>query len=111
MTYNDLKQYNKHASVVNKAFMSSSKDRQIAEQFARPDIHRLNQYGEEIKLFAIFTYEICKDCTGFVIETISEYPQEKEILITPLSTFKIINIQKNNDTTNHIDVEIYLKEI
>ena len=105
ITHDDLKQYAVGGKVMNKAFMSTTKDRTIAEQFAqRNATHRQKQHGEQIKLSALCTYEIINNRTGLNIENISEYAYEKEVLIGPYSAFAITSIRKINSSYIEIDL-------
>ncbi|CAF1563727.1 unnamed protein product [Didymodactylos carnosus] len=107
----DLKQYKVGSHVMNKSFLSTTKTRGIAEQFAFKSESWQNSDEKKIKLSTLCTYEIKKDRSGLDIEHISEYPHEKEVLILPYSAFKVIKIQMTNAITNNgIEVEIELTE-
>ncbi|CAF0853725.1 unnamed protein product [Didymodactylos carnosus] len=88
ITSDDLKPYGKGIKLLNKAFMLTTKDRSVAEDFAERDvIHRKSVKDEHIKLQAICTYEIVNDRTALDIGKISEYSNEQEVLIGPYSAF------------------------
>ncbi|CAF2019860.1 unnamed protein product [Rotaria magnacalcarata] len=103
----DLKEYCVGGKIMNKAFMSTTKDRAIAEQFAIKNVtDRKKQHGENVKLSILCTYEIINDRTGLNVERLSEYRHEKEVLVGPYSAFIIIVIRKVSDSY----VEIHLRE-
>jgi hypothetical protein len=95
VTQDDLKQYGVGGKVMNKAFMSTTKDRKIAEEFARNgSTHRQTQHGQQVKLSALCTYQIINNRTGLDVERISEYSMEKEVLVGPYTAFIIKAIQQ-----------------
>ncbi|CAF4378985.1 unnamed protein product [Rotaria sp. Silwood2] len=95
MTHDDFKQFSVGGKVMNKVFMSTTKDRKMGEQLATKHLtYREKQHGENVKLSALCTYEIINDRTGLDIEGISEYKNEKEVLIGTLTTFKITTIRQ-----------------
>jgi hypothetical protein len=66
----------------NNNFLSTSKDRKIAEKFAR----KVNAKNDTSVLF-----EIQSSCHGRDISSFSEFPHEKEVLFSPLHPFKILD--------------------
>ncbi|CAF3637825.1 unnamed protein product [Rotaria sp. Silwood1] len=95
MTHDDFKELSVGVKVMNKTFMSTTKDRKLGEQFALKHLtYREKQLGENVKLSALCTYEIVNDRTGLNIEGISEYKDEKEVLIGPLTAFIITTIRQ-----------------
>jgi len=94
-THDDLKQYSVGGKVMNKAFMSTTKDRSVAEGFATKGAgNRTKQHGEHVKLSVFCTYEIINDRTGLNIENISEFNMEKEVLVGPYAAFIIKAIRQ-----------------
>ncbi|CAF1531996.1 unnamed protein product, partial [Didymodactylos carnosus] len=100
MSDSDYKRYHtqykagKRVTVMNKLFLSTSKDRKVAEEFAIG--------GNLSKHSVLCKYEIRNDRTALDIESVSEYPQEKEVLILPNTTFKVVKIiehDKKKDMT------------
>ncbi|CAF1177384.1 unnamed protein product [Rotaria sordida] len=105
ITQDDLKQYIVGGKVMNKAFMSTTKDRNIAEQFAKKDLtNRKQQHGANVKLSALCIYEIINDRTGLNIEDISEYRNEKEVLVGPYTAFKITAVHRVD--SNYIEIDL-----
>jgi hypothetical protein len=106
VTQEDLMQYEVGGKVMNKAFMSTSKDPKIAEGFAKNNAtNRKTQEGERVKLSALCTYELVNDRTGLDVEQISEYSMEKEVLIGPYTAFIIQAIRKFNSKYVEIDLK------
>ncbi|CAF1412684.1 unnamed protein product, partial [Didymodactylos carnosus] len=102
--------------IMNKSFLSTSKDQSVAEEFAR-------QPSKDIQLqhSVLCVYETRNNRTALDIETMSEYPHEKEVLILPYAAFKVVNIIPStssvslpNDNKKQLikalDFEIHLRE-
>ncbi|CAF1344382.1 unnamed protein product [Didymodactylos carnosus] len=105
MTRDDLKQYGKGVKLMNKAFMSSTKDRKVAEEFAKKvRVDRQTLEGEHVYLSALCTYEIVNNRTGLDIEQMSEYKHEKEVLIGPYSAFVVVNVKQNDP--DYVEIEL-----
>ncbi|CAF3165884.1 unnamed protein product [Rotaria socialis] len=105
ITQDDLKQYGIGGKVMNKAFMSTTRDRNIAEGFARNElIHRATAHGQQVKMAALCAYEIINDRTGLDIEQVSEYVIEREVLVGPYTAFVISNIRKVRSDYVEIDL-------
>jgi hypothetical protein len=106
ITQEDLSQYGVGGKVMNKAFLSTSKDQTIAEGFAKDNAtNRKTQDGAQIKMSAICMYEIINERTGLDVEQISEYSMEKEVLIGPYTAFIIQAIRKVNSKYVEIDLK------
>ncbi|CAF1533348.1 unnamed protein product, partial [Didymodactylos carnosus] len=99
ITEEDLNEYSVGTRLMNKAFLSTSKDRQVAEAFA--DSCGVN----DGRVTVICIYEICLTQAALDIETISEYQNEREVLIFPFRFFHVIDIRHNINV-----IEIKLKE-
>jgi hypothetical protein len=96
---NDLNIYKVGTKLINRTFISTTKDRQLAESYVR------NRASDK-KYAVIFTFEIRYNTTALDIENLSEYSYEKEILIMNNSLFKVIEVS----VKNNFDVEIALRE-
>ena len=83
----DLDQYQQGKFILTRTFLSSSTDQTIAESF-------LNS-KELINYPVLCIYHIRNSLSTIDVHQISKYPNEKEILIIPFVTFRIINVQKN----------------
>jgi hypothetical protein len=102
MTPNQLESYSVENSILNKSFVSTSKDRSIANMFA--DYNQ--QQNSKIPVLLIYT--IKKNQTAIDIEHISTIKDEEEVLILPFSVFQVKNkIEKNSSS---ILIEIHLEE-
>jgi hypothetical protein len=85
ITQDELKQLNVGGKLMTKIFMSTTKDRKIAEEFAAQ--------GRQMKVSVLCTYEIINNRTALNIEDISEYRHEREVLVGPYTAFKITTIR------------------
>ncbi|CAF3976393.1 unnamed protein product [Rotaria sp. Silwood1] len=91
MTAEELHQYNLNSlnrPYSNLAFLSTSKKRHVAERFAC-----IPSSG---KLAAICTYDITDRRVALDIHSISEFPDEEEVLIIPNMVFKVLAIKDDN---------------
>ena len=73
--------------ICNKTFLSTSENRQIAEVFSG-----WNDPKQEDEIAVICELHINNVGTGLDIEEISEFPDEKEVLIIPMSYFIVANV-------------------
>ena len=85
--YLDL--YKNGTKVLNRTFISTTRDRQFAEE------HILDCDNKKYKIMMIFKIRQCY--TALNIEKISEFPHEEEVLIICDKIFKIVNVSKRND--------------
>ncbi|CAF3906271.1 unnamed protein product [Rotaria sordida] len=116
ITQNDLNQYLSNQHILNRSFLSTSIDREVAEMFAgegqqskmryTPKDHCILQYS------CLCQYLIKQNSTAINIQSLSTRPDEKEILILPFTVFKVIAIKRNYlDNPNvSISIEIELEE-
>ncbi|CAF3010691.1 unnamed protein product [Rotaria sp. Silwood2] len=110
ITQDDLKQYNIGGKVMSKAFMSTSKDKNIADDFIKKNLsYRKKQHGELVKMSALCTYEIVNRRTGLYIAKISEYGHEEEVLIGPYTAFIIKAIRQT--TPKYVEIDLRECEI
>jgi hypothetical protein len=84
MTENDLAEYKVGEIITNKAFMSTSKNSQVAVNFASKIVSGMRAI---LCVYCIHQHEIAMD-----ISSLSEYPDEEEILIFPSIPFKLIDV-------------------
>ncbi|CAF3610923.1 unnamed protein product [Rotaria sordida] len=105
ITQDDLKQYGIGGKVMNKAFMSTTKDLDVAKNFAKNNLtYRQTEHGTQVKMAALCIYEIINDRTGLDIEPISEYALEREVLVGPYTAFVITAIRKIRPDYVEIDL-------
>jgi hypothetical protein len=97
-SHTELNNYQVGAKLINRCFISTTKDRQIAEQY----VH--DREGNENVVF--ITFEIREHKTALDIEYLSEFANEKEVLIMNNSIFKVISVT----TKPNLDVEIELRD-
>ena len=83
----ELNLYKKNTKILNRIFLSTTRDRQIAEEY-------LHNRTNDNKISIMMIFKIRHVYTALNIETISEFPHEEEILIMYDSIFKILNIVK-----------------
>jgi hypothetical protein len=84
-----LKQYKPGVVLTNKAFQSTSKSKDVALRFAQP---REPTIG---KVSVIIRYDIHDKESALDIQTLSEFPEEKEVLMVPGSLFIVNDINTN----------------
>jgi hypothetical protein len=102
MTPNQLESYSIGNSILNKSFVSTSKDRSIANIFAN------DNQQQHSKIPVLLIYTIKQNQTAIDIEHISTIKDEKEVLILSFSVFQVKNkIEKNSSS---ILIEIHLEE-
>jgi len=103
--------------VFSKSFLSFTKDKNIAEQYLnkKNDKDNLSKVLYIIEKDDKIDYSLSTHCD---IENISIYPEEKEVLFFPFSSFEIEGINEKNYNNNEKIYEIkllylgkYLKEI
>ena len=97
--------YTDGACFITTTWLSSSKDRRVAEMFSGQD----NGFLGVDKLSIICIYNIKnEDRTALNIAKYSQFPGEEEILILPYSCFRITRIVLSNQQQH---VEIYFDEL
>jgi hypothetical protein len=116
ITQNDFDQYQLNQHILNRAFLSTSIDRQVAEMFAgegqqsqmrhTPKGHCALQYS------CLCKYVIKQSSTAINIQSLSIRPDEQEILIIPFTVFKVTAIRRNHlvHSKASISIEIELEE-
>ncbi|CAF0833924.1 unnamed protein product [Adineta steineri] len=101
MSLDDLKEYVVDSVFMNKTFLSTSKERTQAEHFTASHV-------SSTVFQVICKYSIKYTGTALAIETISKFPDEKEVLILPYAAFKVKSIKnsiKNASGITEITVE------
>ena len=110
LTQQDLQTYTVGKRLLNKSFLSSSIDRKVAENFAgvdNSDALRRNTNHDLIQYTTICTYTITNHNTALNISSISEFPDEKEILIMPLCAFQVKSVtQLGDDSKIHVQIDL-----
>lgn len=98
-TGNDLNIYKIGKKLINQTFISATKDRALAEAYVR-------DRNEEKKYAVILSFDIRQSNTALDIESLSEFSDEKEILIMSNKIFKVLSVKKRTD----FDADIELRE-
>jgi hypothetical protein len=93
ITKDDLARYKVDQWVVNKAFQSTTKNRDVTKQFI--------QNPAKNQLAAICKYTVLRDYDAFDISSISEFPEEEEVLLFPNTPFQL----KSITMTDPIEIE------
>ncbi|CAF1521269.1 unnamed protein product, partial [Rotaria sordida] len=92
ITQNDLDQYQLNQHILNRAFLSSSTDRQVAMMFAGEGQQSQMRYTPKnhcaLQYSCLCQYLIKQSSTAVNIQNLSMRPDEKEILIIPFTVFK-----------------------
>jgi len=107
----DLNFYNVGSSIMVKSFLSTTKDKKMAENFALQIQIRPGKDGSIGKYPAFCTYIIKNKRTALAIEQLAEYPNEREVLIMPYSVFTVKDvIRTDKSVQSGIMVYIVLEE-
>lgn len=93
----DLDQYEEGKVILTRTFLSSSTDENIAQAFL--NVNQLNIYP------VLCIYHIRNRLSTIDVQQISKYPNEKEILIIPFVTFRIIRVEKNLNGISVIELD------
>jgi hypothetical protein len=99
MTDTDISMYAVGQMLMNRAFLSTSRLREVAEGFAKRDL-------PADKKAAICTYVIKDNHTALDIKEYSEYPQEEEVLILPCLDFEVTKLDSNSE---FVEIEVLLR--
>ena len=115
MTENTLEQYSIGNQVLNRAFVSTSKNRAIAELFACIDEQNVLEQTSDArgvkKVPVLLRYTIKQNQTAINITNLSKISDEEEVLILPFSVFQVKH-RTNNCLNIHAAklIEIELEE-
>ena len=102
----DLRCYTINNYILNRSFVSTSKDRTVATMFSG---FEQNQNSTQISV--LFKYNIQSDRTGLDIECISSIEDEKEVIILPFSVFQVKDRKEiYSNESSQILHEIHLEE-
>jgi hypothetical protein len=96
LTRYDLDQYQVGETILNKAFLSTSTSRKVAEFFALSG----TDSGQKVILC---TYKIKNNKVALDLSTFSEFPDEQEVLILPGFYFKVTDIISKD---RYIEIEL-----
>ncbi|CAF3706421.1 unnamed protein product [Rotaria sordida] len=116
ITQNDLNQYLSNQHILNRSFLSTSIDREVAEMFAGEGQQSKMRYTPknhcELQYSCLCQYLIKQNSTAINIQSLSTRSDEKEILILPFTVFKVIAIKRNylDDPKASFSIEIELEE-
>ena len=97
ITKNDLDQYKVGSIIMIKSFVSTSKERDIAKGFAEKEKTRQGADGRSLRFRTVCHYSIRNSRSALAIESISNFPGEKEVVILPLNVFKVKSVKQNKE--------------
>ena len=109
----DLDIYTEKKCLLNKSFLSTSKERRIALVFGGAENSknmRTTMEKTPLQYTALCIYKIKNANTAIDIADISENPDESEVLIMPLCAFQVQSVRRDEDN-NDIQIEIVLEEL
>ena len=90
MTTNDLGCYSIGNYILNRSFVSTSKNRSVAQMFAaNGHLGKTSDHHHLTKVPVLFRYKIKQNQTAIDIELISSIRDEEEVLILPFSVFQV----------------------
>ncbi|CAF0929751.1 unnamed protein product [Didymodactylos carnosus] len=115
VTENDINQYQSNQHILNRSFLSTSVDCNVAKYFAgEGQQSKMRQTLDQrpLQFSCLCQYKIKQDKTAIDLQELSSRREEKEILILPFAVFKVVNITKNyiDNPQASISVEIELEE-
>jgi hypothetical protein len=99
MTDKDIAMYEVGKMLMNKAFLSTSQLRKVAESFAKKILPVDKRAG-------ICTYIIKDNHAALDIKNYSEYPEEEEVLIFPCMDFEVTRLDTNGE---FVEIEVLLR--
>ncbi|CAF4104418.1 unnamed protein product [Adineta steineri] len=109
----DLKAYTVGKHLLNKSFLSTTTDLSVASMYAGAGT-RINMRTAidktPLQYTALCIYRIKNKNTALDISSISEIPDECEVIIMPLCAFQVRSVKKNIQDNNCIQYEIELEE-
>jgi hypothetical protein len=106
ITQDDHYKYIVGSRILNTAFLSTSKDRMVAEIFAGIDKDDTSSEQDASHVKVLCTYTIRNRRTAYNIDHLSNIQSESEVLIFPFSAFQVTRVQK----TSYGSIEIDLNE-
>ncbi|CAF0942354.1 unnamed protein product [Adineta ricciae] len=96
VTTNDLDQYKPGSIIMTKSFLSTSKNKEVAEGFITNELEQEGPASNSKKISVICRYSIRNRNTALAIETLSIFKKEEEVLILPINVFKVVSVQEKN---------------
>ncbi|CAF0963678.1 unnamed protein product [Adineta steineri] len=96
ITESDLSQYEVDEKIMNRSFLSTSKDRSIAEDFLK-----IPTAGNKLPVLCIYT--IIDKRAALDVHSVSEFPHEQEILIVPWMAFVVKRKEMKNPIEIHLE--------
>ena len=112
MTENELKPYSIDNYILNKSFVSTSKNRSVAEIFAdNRHLRKTLDQHELAQVPVLLTYKIKQSQTAIDIQCLSMISDEEEVLILPFSVFQVkYRTEIATNMCSPVPIEIYLEE-
>lgn len=115
MDEKNLKYYSTGNYILNKSFVSTSKDLLVAQTYANHReesvLSKTSDFHDQTKVSVIFIYTIKQNGTAVDTKHMSMIQDEEEVLILPFSVFRITDKIENCQNTCFPGlVEIYLEE-
>ena len=105
ISQDNLSEYSAGRKVLSKSFLSTSTNRSVAEGFIKRETsNRAAQRGSDIQMCALCILEITNRRTGLGIDIVSEYQDEKEVLVGPCTAFLITGVRRISSNYAEIDL-------
>ncbi|CAF0827947.1 unnamed protein product [Didymodactylos carnosus] len=107
MTKDEIRKYHRDDIIVNTAIVSTSKDRHVALMFASEGVEQSLRRNEKmdrlVQVGVVFRYRFLPGSTRtMVVKHVSEFQEEREVLIRPMSTFKVENLRPSISTSGRV---------
>ncbi|CAF1033515.1 unnamed protein product [Didymodactylos carnosus] len=114
ITENDLNPYQLNQHILNRSFLSSSIDHNVAKMFAGEGEQSQMRHTSDqrpLQFSCLCQYNIVQNSTAINVQELSVRPDEKEIFILPFAVFKVVNLKRHyiNDSHAAISIEIELE--
>jgi hypothetical protein len=101
----DLYKYVVGSQVLNTAFLSTSKDRLVAEIFAGINEHQTASTHDSSQVNVLCSYTIRNSKTAYDIKLLSKIDSESEVLILPFSAFRVARVERISSNIVRIDLD------
>jgi hypothetical protein len=114
ITRNELAEYKVGDFVLTRSFLSTSEEQDKAKLFTSDSNDKKQPVNQDEKQPVMCVYTVINPQSSLYIETLSVFPEEKEVLIVPFAVFRITKIEGVNNNNNENNksnlVTIYLEE-
>jgi len=101
ITRGEFAQYKEGDIVMTRSFLSTSQDQNKAKLFMPVSDTNKQPVNEDEKQPVMCIYKVINPRSSLYIETLSIFPEEKEVLIVPFAVFRIIKLEGIHKNENN----------